>query len=375
MKDYILWNKNPNIDLSSKNLDIPQLARIISYAGNNSGNLMYVNGLKNILNSEIDFTDWSSFPSDAKNLIFPAANQLGDHTNLYDLKKTWESSGKNIIVVSIGIQSRPNKKPELTNGTKEWLDFLVKKASNKKSFISTRGLYTENFINEIYGKKIARVSGCPSQFLSNPESMLTNLTKKIHGKLTTLTVNSAHWAWSFFYKYEELFIKEIQKYDGKYIVQAPIENILSVLLKNKEDNNISKEDLSFSCIKDICESNFFHNKSEFFLDLEEWLNCLKEYDYNIGCRIHGCMASTAAGIPSFLFVTDTRTKEFAETMNLPYTEDLNLNDPINYAKEKLKSHDFKKMFEIWKKNARTFKELFEINEIKLNNNFLNNWIN
>jgi hypothetical protein len=375
MKDYILWNKNPNIDLSSKNLDVPQLAKIISYAGNNSGNLMYVNGLKKILSEEIEFTEWHSFPKDAKNLIFPAANQLGDHTDLFHLKKSWEKTNSNIVIVSIGIQSRPNEQPVLKRGTKDWLDFLIKKTEDKKSFISVRGNTTKSYIDSLYGKEITKVTGCPSQFLGNPEQMIQSLKNRLEKELLTLTVNSAHWAWWFFYKYEEIFIKEIQKYDGKYIVQAPLENIFSTLLKHEDNRDIPKEDLSFTNIKDICSSNFFHNKSEFFIEIEDWMNCVKNYDYNIGCRIHGCMASIAAGIPSFLFVTDTRTKEFAETMDLPHSEDLNLEDPVSFAKDKLKNHNFEKMFDTWRKNAKVFKELFDINEIKLNSEFLNTWIN
>jgi hypothetical protein len=375
MKDYILWTKKPEIDLNSSNLDIPQLAQIIAYVGNNSGNLMYVEGLKRILSKNIDFSDWHSFPQDAKNLIFPAANQLGKHTDLSGLKTYWESTGKNIITVSIGIQSMPDQEPILNRGTKEWLDFLVKQAENKKSFISTRGAHSKSFINNLYKKEIAKVSGCPSQFLSNPEEMIDGLKKRLEKNLLSLTVNSLQETWWFFYKYEEIFIKEIQKYDGKYIVQAPIENILSVLLKNEDKKIISKDDLSFSEVKNICSSNFFHNKSDFFIDINQWMDCVRNYDYNIGCRIHGCMASIAAGVPSFLFTTDTRTKEFAETMNLPYSDDLSLDDPVNFAKEKLKTHDFKKMFQTWRENAKIFKELFEINEVSLNNEFLNNWIN
>jgi hypothetical protein len=375
MKDYILWTKKPQINLKSDNFNIAQLAQIIGYAGNNSGNLMYVEGLKKILNKNIGFSEWHCFPNDAKNLILPAANQLGTHTDLGALKKYWESTNKNIIIVSLGIQSKSNTEPILTKGTKEWLDFIVKNVENKKSFISTRGEHTKSFINDLYNKEIAKVSGCPSQFLSNPEEMLSSLKKRLNKKLLTLTVNSSHYAWSFFFKCEEFFINEIKKNDGRYIVQAPVENILSVLLKNESGENIAEDDLSFLDIKNICSSNFFHNKCEFFIDIDEWMNCVKNYDYNIGCRIHGCMASMAAGVPSFLFVTDTRTKEFAKTMHLPHTEDLSLDDPINFAKEKLKTHDFEKMFQIWKQNAKVFKELFEINEISLSSEFLNNWIN
>ena len=61
---------------------------------------------------------------------------------------------------------------------------------------------------------------------------------------------------------------------------------------------------------------------------------LKNYDYNIGCRIHGCMASFAAGIPSFLFVTDRRTQEFADCLQDPrrrqaYSHWLQAN-PLSY---------------------------------------------
>ena len=66
MKDYILWDKNPNIDLSSKNLDISQLARIISYAGNNSGNLILMR------NDGSDYTNLFKNKPELKRIGIPA---------------------------------------------------------------------------------------------------------------------------------------------------------------------------------------------------------------------------------------------------------------------------------------------------------------
>lgn len=377
MKDYILWTDKPSINLGKNNLDIKELAKIISYCGGNSGNLIYVNGLQKMLPSDISFSDWNNFPSDSKNLIFPAANQLGKRTNLLNLKNTWEKYNKNIITISLGIQARLyEENPVLTYGTQEWLKFLIKKTESKKSFISVRGNLTKNFIDTFNGGKcIAKVTGCPSQFISNPNEILDSISKKIEKPLRTLTVNAAHWAWDFFHKYERKFAEQIIQNDGKYLIQAPPESIISVLLKKTDDKIISTQDLELPVnMREIDGSNFFHNKSEFFIEINDWMDCVKKYDYNIGCRIHGCMASLAAGVPSFLFVTDKRTQEFAETMDLPHTEDLTLADPISYAKEKLKNHDFKAMINKWKNNALIFRELFNINEINLNANFINSWI-
>jgi hypothetical protein len=377
MKDYILWAEKPKINLDLDELGLKELAKIISYCGSNSGNLIYVRGLQKILTTDTLFSNWNSFPNDSKNLIFPAANQLSKRTNLLDLKNAWQKYNKNIIVVSLGLQARLNEHNlNLTNGTQEWLKFLIKNTESKKSFISVRGNQTKDFIDKFNGGKvIAKVTGCPSQFISNPEEILDSVYEKIQKPLNTLTVNAAHWAWNFFYKYEKIFAEEICKNDGAYLVQAPVESIISVLLKKNDDKIISTEDLSLPLdMQNIDASNFFHNKSKFFIEVDNWMNFLKNYDYNIGCRIHGCMASFAAGIPSFLFVTDRRTQEFAETMNLPHTQDLSLSDPINYAKEKLKTHDFKSMIHKWRNNAKVFKELFDINEVDLNKDFLNSWV-
>lgn len=377
MKDYILWTSKPDINLNADNLDVKELAAIISYCGGNSGNLIYVDGLKKMLTSDISFSDWNNFPNDSRNLIFPAANQLGKRTNLLNLKNNWEKYNKNIITVSIGIQARLHEEnPILTYGTQEWLKFLIKKTEKKKSFISVRGNLTKKFIDDFNGGKcIAKVTGCPSQFISNPNKILDSIYEKIEKPFCTLTVNAAHWAWDFFNEYERNFTEQIIQNDGKYLIQAPPESIISVLLKKIDDKIIPIEDLSLPInMREIDASNFFHNKSEFFIEINDWMNCVKKYDYNVGCRIHGCMASLAAGVPSFLFVTDKRTREFAETMDLPHTEDLTLTDPIGYAKEKLKSHNFKKMINKWKNNALVFKELFDINEINLNPDFLNSWI-
>lgn len=67
-----------------------------------------------------------------------------------------------------------------------------------------------------------------------------------------------------------------------------------------------------------------------FYDVNEWIHFLSKYDFVCGTRIHGCVAGILAGVPSMVLTIDSRTKELAETLNIP-SMDGNAFDPKRCA--------------------------------------------
>lgn len=374
MNNYILKPDKISAEFEKDSSSVRGIAARLTYCGKNTGNLVYYKGIEHVVANDIPVADWFAIPKDADNLILPAANQLGRHTNLGAIAKLWNELDKNVATFGLGVQCKTTQDLIITDGTRKWLDFLVKKATAKKSFLGVRGKTTEKVINDIYGYEAAKTCGCPSQFISTPEFIHTSVSSRLSKPLLSLSVNAAEPGLRMFDKYTVALVNDIIKYDGSYMVQAPEHTLIRILRKSvDEDISEGKLDFNPNDLFNIDASNFFRNKSAAFFDMEDWKSTLQRYDYNIGFRIHGTMFSLACGVPSFLINVDERTREFAETMMLPYTEDYKISDIVGYAKDRMINHDYKAMLNKWKSNAQVFKQLMDINEIPLSEQFLTFW--
>ena len=376
LKPYILWTPKPHITeelYNSKQPDVKQLANVVKYVGENTGNLVYLEGIKAILPEETSIAAWGSCPEDASCLIFPAANQLGKHTDLGDLAKFWRAKTKKSIVLGLGIQAiHAQKEIILKAGTEAWLKEIINELESEGKFLICRGDETKDFINKRANAPVAVAAGCPSQFISTPQEILSGIQQRLSKELTSITVNANDPVWEEYFELEKKLIDEVVLQDGRYILQAPIHAIVAGLLNAKRirQKMNAADVLSF---RELTNSDFFKNYAEVFISIPNWRFCLEQCDYNVGTRIHGCMMSLAVGIPSFLFSVDRRTEEFAKTMHLPYTSDLNVEDPIAYSKEKLRSHNFEEMLSVWRKHATVFNELLLSYGVTPNTHFLKNW--
>jgi hypothetical protein len=376
MNNYILKPDKIPKEFETDETSIKGIAARLTFCGKNTGNLVYYKGIESVLACDIPTADWYDLPPYANNLVLPAANQLGKHTDLEKIANLWTNEDKNTVTIGLGVQCKTIEELRINAGTRKWLDFLVKKAIQKNSFIGVRGRTTEKVVNDIYGRSVAKVCGCPSQFISTPEFILMSINARINKALKTLSFNSVDPAGKPSHRYSAAIINEIIKYDGKYMVQAPDYSLIRILRKNVDpDTSEGKLDFDPNDLTNIDCSNFFRNKAVAFFDMDKWSDMVRSYDYNIGFRIHGTMYSLACGVPSFLISVDERTREFAETMMLPYTEDYKISDIVNYAKHKIINHDYVGMLNRWKSHAKLFKQLLEANEIELSKQFLTFWSN
>lgn len=383
-KPYILWTPRPNFTenlYNSEEPDIKQLAQAIKYVGGNTGNLVYLEGIRSLFPENTPITAWGTSPKDASCLIFPAANQLGAHTNLTDLAKFWNTKKKKTIVLGLGIQA-PRTKLEISlqSGTAAWLDAIIAELKAESKFLICRGKITEKFINARAGIDVAVTAGCPSQFISSPKEMLPSIKAKLAAGLNTLTVNAddpcwkAGTVWQKYAGLEKKLIEEVVIKKGKYLIQAPTHLIVAGIL-NAKQYRFQEADYDIEKFSDFANSNFFRNYAHTFISVPNWKFCVEQYSYNVGTRIHGCMLALSAGVPSFLYSVDKRTEEFAETMQLPHSTDLTIADPIGYAKESLLAHDFEKMFAVWQEHAHVFHELLKSYDVTPSESFMSNWIN
>lgn len=356
--------------------DISVNDEIISF-GYNSGNLAFVRGVETILRKEdvvrIPWHEADANVSDKVNvLILPAANQLGEHSNLAPLIDSWARIDIPILVFGLGIQSNVGQTPNLSDSTKAWLNILI---DNNRKFnlkIIARGLNSRDFINEFAGFDISVAGGCPSQFISPPTHILDGISRRINS-LSSVVVNASDPSWLHLQHLERASINEINLHGGCYIVQAPEKLYeISRMPYAFDDQSFADNLREFIGVENL--SQWIYSYARAYHDISSWINYVAGFDYSIGTRIHGAMISIAAGLPALLIVSDTRTVELSKMMNIPHSSYHCESNPLLHFKEKIRSHDWMSMVRTWSNNSQIFGEVLSSAKINPSDQF-KVWLN
>jgi hypothetical protein len=381
MKIGILWHPH-SFSLNAPYFDGPS---INTYTGHNTGNMAYVEGLRSIFNDiEYCFLPWSvkhsDIPSDIETLIFPAANQLGAHTDLHDLATTFENYQKPVIAIGLGAQFK-NAEDEinLTDGTRRWLDVLTNLAPNKGvPNIITRGDFTASVLDKLgYGSSYI-AAGCPSQFINLDPNLFLKINDEVSkSDLYSSTYNASHYSWAWSKEYDREALQYIRLNAGGLVVQAPGEFIDLVKSKHFKKLNPKLSTVKNFYDESIDNATFIRWLKKYFFTFSSassWRSWLSHFDFNYGTRIHGTMLSLQTGIPSFLITHDTRTDELAKKMGVPHIYFKNIpsnRNSVDFVKEKIRSFNFELTDVKRRENCVNYINFFELNNIDFSDEFKN----
>ena len=361
-----------------------------NYAGLNTGNLAFVSGVKNLIAGDYEFIGWRANPdyvnSNFSSLILPAANQLGAHSDFSNLVKIWSKYNVPIAALGLGLQSPLNVEPELNEGTRDWLELLLRSAQESGSHVGVRGAKTKKFIESIFDWAPVKVIGCPSQFVSTPgyltDSLYAKVGKGLEGNFKSLLLNAGHLAWPKTHLSEGLLIGELIKSKGRYLIQEPLDAYSAARMPLSDSNEKFYDDFNRVYGNELSENgltaeSFF--KSFAFADYDFLRVCdaIKRHcDYSIGFRIHGTMAGLISGIPSLLIKVDERTTELSNSLGIPHVDIdyLKSKNSIEFIKSTLINFDYQKMIEKWRNNAMHVAEILDDFNIKKSSHFSKNWL-
>lgn len=288
--------------------------------GGNTGNILFVTAIEQIFDG--NRLPWHSSAEEVNNnydlLIFPAANQLGVHSDMAPLIDVWRNYKIPILTLGLGIQCPINKEPVLKKGTQEWLDVLVQNNTNHNNPIFVRGNKTYTYLNKLYKQATIIPIGCPSQILINSNKQEV----KENNRFEKLLCSAPHIAWTFTDQITQEIIEYISKNNtsSAFVIQSSLDAFLAAKGEiNEHSINFLKE---FRKKYNIEDADVWFNKfATTFTDLSTWIQHTKYFDYSINFRIHGCITSILGGLPSVLVPVDSRTLELAEMLKIPYSLD------------------------------------------------------
>jgi hypothetical protein len=352
MKVGIMWSSDLAFDYSSR-----AIKDLNSAVGHNTGNVAFVHAIRKIVGDVVTTVDWSSSRiSEVDVLVFPAANQIGSHTELSDLADNLLTRGVPVVAIGLGAQSSSfEENVQVTEGTKQFLNALVELAPTSSSNIWARGPYSVEQIKNNCVRADPITGCCPSLFINSNSNLGEILASKskLFRRIAVAGGNPG------FQKMRDLERDLVRLVDsasnpGCYIPQSMVDLIsLGIDSRKAMDSSVISRYRNF-LLPGLSESEFHAWASSFmrsFFDARSWMLELSRYDVVAGARYHGVALGLQAEIPGVIFGFDTRTRELASTSGIPVA----LPDEYDYL-----SH--RTIEDIW---SRFDSSLYDQNRIKM----------
>lgn len=301
------------------------LENLIGLSGLNTGNFLFVRGLRQYLGMDnLVYTSFSNdefYKNDYDSIVISAANWIDDKNNLQDMANFLATTRVPIIVVGLGSQLGFNHNHlKITTGTRKFLDII----SERSKLISVRGETTALLLERL-GVKNVCVTGCPSLLGKhfNFECMPNNLTVD---KISKIVLQGSRHGISN-NDFEDVFNLSIYQYaidnDLHLLLQSERPDMYYAMnrLNNDKLNGINMMYLARIYLHDKEKiSSFLRNRGLVYWNVDDWIDGMRNFDYLIGTRIHGVIASLISGVPATLLIHDKRTEEMAKFFHIPFID-------------------------------------------------------
>lgn len=344
--------------------------------GHNMGNMLFYGSVFNAIKANKEnIIETSRKISDINNANY----YLMPHANLFYkyFSKNIENHIKRLrqiktptIVVGVGYQSSvgsdgvERENLELNKLVKEFVKIVLDKSSS----IGVRGYITKRYLLNLgFAESDVDVIGCPSVRFFGSDF---NITKRDYPSFSpemkiavnyTPTRYSSAWGSVI----SDIFLK----YKNSYaILQDKYEiNNLKGKFKNIVLPEIPKQVQALRDIPVMPDHPVFkNNKGRIFTNPNQWFSSMGTFDFSIGTRIHGNIASILAGTPSLVIAIDTRTLELAEYFKIPYVKLSDLNNYHNLESFYNKAVEgMPKFYENYSNILKDYYRFFNKNGIKI----------
>lgn len=284
----------------------------------NTGNLLFVFAMQkyltipeNEVKVEASIGDYERINADYDILIYPAANLLRVGCEEELLKRAALLSKIKIPIYIIGLGGQDEFIGDFSNLQKygaEASKFIESVYSSGGTF-ALRGEHTRQLFEKL-GYKNYYVTGCPSLYINGRDHKISN--EKVSREDFNFVVTGDNF----------LFDKNLARVFKNYPKSVFIEQVrfYKYLYCLKKIDLKAKFKLNFRYNQTI-KNLLANERIKCFADVPVWVDYIKNggFNFTMGSRIHGCVASILAGAPAFLHATDSRTEELAEFFNIPYS--------------------------------------------------------
>lgn len=274
----------------------------------NTGNYFFLDAVQRQLRFDDVAHAAASLP-DADTLVLSMSNFITPTTDMSVFADAIERRNyRKVVMIGAGAQAeRFEERIDLTPGTLRFLRLL----SERSHSIGVRGFYTADVLDD-HGIGNVHVIGCPTLFWHMDRGFRIDKPVK-PGDEPRISINSTPNG-----KYRDklaLLYGAAVAAGARYIGQT--EHFLPLF----GEAAVKPRDF-FSHY--YCDGSFEPSRlaelaagAVHFTSIPEWIDYMRRFDFVVGGRFHGNMAALQAGVPAMTLVTDSRTKELCEFLNLP----------------------------------------------------------
>jgi Polysaccharide pyruvyl transferase len=261
-----------------------------------------------------------------------------------------------VVMLGIGIQSRPDLEESLPEGTQRLLQIL----KEKEHYFLTRGEETAAFLKS-QGFSFVRPVGCPSMYF-----MPANVRRAIR-RLPDVKVGEGRTVFTGYMGAALDTIGDMNSLssdDGRssYVIQDELLHF-DMQVEPNEDGRVYDStsgemigELSFKGSDELKKKIKVHT----FFDTNQWRAWTSSMDFAFGRRFHGNVIALQAGVPSLIVAVDDRMREMLNFSGLPKVEanDLNAaNDRSAFVADHLASMNIPQVIEKYSDRERNFRSV------------------
>lgn len=263
-------------------------------------------------------------------VVFSTANAIRPTLDPGCTAQVLDNLSINFIVLGMGMQNplAPDKALLHPN-----LIQLLDVCSRKAKVFGVRGLDTENWLKSV-GFDRARALGCPSMYVY-PQNIL-NISSpdpsQVKSAITGGYINGR-------VPRSSAIISLFKGFDAHYVMQEEIaawkqQGLIgdATGIYNDATGELDRNVVN-QILEDIHDEKMPFSSYRWFQDPNAWRMFASRFDFYLGDRLHGGIASMQAGVPSILMTDDRRVTEIAEFFGIPKitvseAESLSLKDAI-----------------------------------------------
>jgi hypothetical protein len=287
--------------------------------------------LTHISPAEAPYSDRSAY-SDARALVFPAANHLRPGADWTGLNNYLNAAKIPLVVFGLGAQA-PDREGEAATiealKTDTHVRRLVDILREKAVLVTVRGPFSQAVCAEL-GLPDVDPLGCPSVFLNPDPALGAGLSARFAAlKTRTVAPRLAITAAAPFEIRDDPAKRELERRmfswlrntDGLYVQQSG--GVSAMKATDGHWYDLDAETLH--AIAGILAPQasaldvwaLLARQGRFYTSAPDWISAMSDRELVLGTRLHGTMAALAAGAPAAIITHDSRTSELAATMHLP----------------------------------------------------------
>lgn len=337
----------------------------IKYAGLNTGNIVYVEALKQELNIEKELwfgdAEIENFNQNEYVGVLPCANMIGMHDTCTE---RWNEMIRQVsfpvVLIGMGAQSTreldtPSK---LVHALPTEKKYALQEMCERVKSIGIRGNFTAECL-ELLGIKNYRVIGCPSLYLNMKKEWKE--IKPASSERCVMNLNP-----------DTILGSQIMnlgfRYDAKWIMQVLNEMPKTVyescsITEGHLKKHFPKCEIEVNKLEDFMRKNAF-----MFFELSDWDDFIRSNDFTFsyGSRFHGNVVSIRNGVPALWVTHDSRTQELIDTFELPFTTAKNFAE-ITDIEQLIEQCDYSKFYKKYKEMYIKYVEFLTENNISYKN--------